>query len=54
MDEIDELAEVLKEAHDMALRKEAWRRVAAEAIRILTAKYRPIVEALAQEGNTTR
>lgn len=52
MSEIDELADQLKETHDMALRKEAWRRVAAEAIRILTAKYRPIVEALAQEDTT--
>ena len=52
MSEIDALALQLKEAHDMALRKEAWRKVAAEAIRILTAKYRPLVEALEQESNT--
>lgn len=52
MDEIDDLAERLKEAHDKAQRKEAWKRVAEEAARILTAKYRPIVEALAQKDTT--
>lgn len=53
--EVEKLEENLRKIHHNAPRKEAWRRVAEEAARFFTYKYRPVIDALdelAQEDTT--
>ena len=44
--QMEEMEEEMREAYRIALRKEAWKRVAETAVKHLTRKYQPLVEAV--------